>query len=179
MEKILHIEDDCLFGGDKRVAQFLVEIDVHVSLLLENELVWMGHVYYQPLKYWGFPFRCSRCFKTRHLHRTCHSSSKNGLGMQRDPTQLILEDIYMDERSDKDEGSTFDGSLMGNLKFFCLVLFSSLSIEEKLYLNNLKLGDVGLSSPPSKVGSQEDLLAHSFENDVSSEKGSIGVGMIE
>lgn len=47
----LYVEEDCLFGRDKRMAQILVELDVHAGLLEEIEIVWQGRVFFQPLDY--------------------------------------------------------------------------------------------------------------------------------
>lgn len=78
MGKFLHIREVDLSGMDRRVGNFLVDIDMSLGLFEKIDIEWRGRTITQSLDYWGLDFRCHRCKEIRHLWRECaldHSSS--------------------------------------------------------------------------------------------------------
>ena len=58
---------------DKRMAKFLVELDVSKGLLAEIGIVCNNLVISQRLDYLNMPFICSVCHETGHLRNSCTS----------------------------------------------------------------------------------------------------------
>jgi hypothetical protein len=79
----------------RKVGRILVEIDLHGGLLEAIDIEWRGRFLNQAAGLCGYPFRCSWCRGTGHLHRDCSGKSLKRSGRSSTtggPTRLCFKE---------------------------------------------------------------------------------------
>lgn len=67
INKVYYVGEGCIEFLDKRVAWFLVEVDISGGLPREIDIFWGAFSIRQHVDFWGIPFRCNGCKNTGHL----------------------------------------------------------------------------------------------------------------
>jgi hypothetical protein len=146
--RFLKVDEACRLSSDKRLAQILVELDLHVGLMKVIEFEWCGLVLEQRLDYLGLPFQCTLCHRTRHLRKDFFGSCEPSV--EEEASEPGFKDsLYMDEEPEglgdsvnTEYLSTVTpqevdiDSLLGKLQFYCPRFFHKLSLWERDFLLN-------------------------------------------
>lgn len=75
--RFVYVDPWCRGEKDKRIAWILIERPFKGGYPDHLEIAWGSSKIHQRLDFWGIPFRCSWCHKTRHLIKNCsHRASK-------------------------------------------------------------------------------------------------------
>ena len=66
-----YIDPAIIGSSDKKIAWILVEMDFSGGLPGDIDLIRGNRKHRQRIDYWGIPFRCLMCHRTRHLWEHC------------------------------------------------------------------------------------------------------------
>jgi hypothetical protein len=155
--KFISLDPVTLTGSSRKMAKILVEMDITAGLPENLQIDWRGRKTLQTLDYLGLPFRCNLCRATGHLRRNCPGKSSHILSEDEElslnpPEYTEVDPALVSCHSLPDPPSPpLPGQpepLLSKIFHHCPSLYSSLTADEKDFINRSSLLSSLSPSPP-------------------------------